>query len=288
MTLNSYAKLNLYLEVLGRRKDKYHSLKTLFTRIGLADKIILNPRADKSIKILCAHPLVPKNRFNICYRSAQLLRDTFGLSCGVEIKIAKRIPVSAGLGGGSGNAAAVLLGLNKLWRLNLTLKELVGLGEKIGADVPFFLYDTAFALGTCRGDKIKPIAALKGLRFWYVLAVPKIEVLTARIYREWDRYSGLTRPVNDVNILTLALKKKDLSLAPKLLFNSLEEVTQRLYPQVRLVKEAFYRLGLETTLMSGSGPAVFGIVSSRKEAVSISSRMKKQKQGWRVYIARTC
>ena len=114
LALDSYAKLNLYLEVLGRREDNYHNINTLFERISLSDKITLKPRRDNKIKIICSNPDVPEDDTNLCYRSVRLLQDSFGIERGLDIKIIKRIPVSAGLGGGSGNAAAVLVGLGIL------------------------------------------------------------------------------------------------------------------------------------------------------------------------------
>src|SRR4030042_869033 len=119
LALDSYAKLNLYLAVRNIRQDNYHNIKTVFERIDLCDRIILKPRRDNKIKIICNHPLVPKDNSNLCYRSARLLQDYSGIKSGLDIEIIKRIPVASGLGGGSSNASSVLLGLNKLWKLNL-------------------------------------------------------------------------------------------------------------------------------------------------------------------------
>ena len=287
MILKSCAKLNLYLEVLGIRKDDYHNLKTLFERIDLADTITLTPRRDSLIKVSCSHPRVPSGSANLCYRSAQLLQDACAVNKGADIRIQKRIPVGAGLGGGSSNAAAVLLGLNKLWRLNLSEKKLVQLGRKIGADVPFFLYNRKFGLGTARGDAIKPLKTLDGVRLWHILVVPKIHVSTPLIYRKWDKFYGLTRPKHNVNILISGLRKSKPVLQEELLFNSLEVVTTKLYPQVQRVKNALVRLGAEIVLMSGSGPAVFGIVSSQKEASVLRRKVRALCNNWQVFVART-
>jgi len=307
LTLNSYAKLNLYLEVLGKRKDSYHNIKTVFERIGLADKIILKSRQDKEINITCNVKAVPQDSSNLAWRSAKLLQDNFNINKGVDIKIIKRIPVGSGMGGGSSNGACVLLGLNKLWKLNLTRDKLAGLAKKLGCDLPFFIYNSPFALGEERGDKIKPLKALRYLRLWHIVVVPKIEVSTASIYKNWDKYfktfkltslnkrgilsknsglSGLTMPRYDVNILTLALRKNDLSLIGDCLFNNLEKVTARLYPQIDATREKLAQLGVKSILMSGSGPAVFGIVSSRKEAQSLSRQLKAN-SSWQVFVTRT-
>ena len=287
MIVDSCAKLNLYLEVLNKRKDGYHNINTVFERIGLSDKIILKPRRDNKIKIICSSPLVPKGKTNLAYRSAKLLQDNFLVKKGVNIEIKKRIPVGAGLGGGSSNAAAVLTGLNKFWGLRLGQNKLVKLAAGIGSDVPFFIYDSPFALGSGRGEKIKPLRALDSVKLWHVLAVPKIEVLTPVIYKKWDSYSRLTSPRRGDKILTSALKKSDLSLIAKSLLNSLERVTSGLYPEVARIKERFICLGLKAVLMSGSGPAVFAIVPSRKEAVSLCRQLKEENKFWQVFASQT-
>ena len=291
LVLLSYAKLNLYMEVIKKRKDNYHDIKTLFERIDLSDKIILRPRRDKLIRIICKNSGVPQDKTNLCYRSAALLQGKFNIKTGLDITIIKRIPVASGLGGGSSNAATVLLGLNKLWKLNLSRKRLAGLAQGIGSDVPFFVYNTAFALGEGRGERIKPLRLLQYAYFWHLIIVPKIKVSTPIIYKRWDRRylktAWLTRPKYDVNILILALKRNDLSLGSGLLFNSLEGITIQLCPEVKRIKERLANLGLKFILMSGSGPAVFGIVPSRKEAVSISNKLKKEESSWRIFVART-
>jgi 4-diphosphocytidyl-2-C-methyl-D-erythritol kinase len=285
LVLLSYAKLNLYLEVLNIRNDNYHNIRTVFERIDLSDKIILKPRPDRLIRIICRDPDVPKDNTNLCYRSAKLLQERFNIKTGLDIRIIKRIPVGAGLGGGSGNAAGVLSGLNKIWRLNLSRKKLVGYAREIGADVAFFLYNSSFAIGEGRGDKIKVLKLQRVRRFWHILVVPKIKVSTALVYKKWMR--GLTRPKYGVNILILALKRNGLSAVGRLLFNGLESVTIRLYPEVKRIKEKLANLGLKTMLMSGSGPAVMAIVSSRKEAVFLSRKLKKQEGSWRIFVTRT-
>ncbi|MDP2905080.1 MAG: 4-(cytidine 5'-diphospho)-2-C-methyl-D-erythritol kinase, partial [Candidatus Omnitrophota bacterium] len=160
VVIKSYAKLNLYLAVLNKRKDNYHNIETLFERIDLHDTIALKKLPGKAIKIVCDHPAVPADTSNLCYKSAKLLQKSLGVNYGVEIKITKRIPVAAGLGGGSSNAAYTLIGLNKLWRLGLSKDKLARLGRLIGADVPFFIMNTPFAIATGRGDKIKPLARI--------------------------------------------------------------------------------------------------------------------------------
>lgn len=287
MTLRSHAKLNLYLEVLNIRKDNYHNIKTIFERIDLCDKIILTPRKDRKIKIICKNQDVPKGSLNLSYQSARLLQEKFNLKQGVNIKITKNIPVAAGLGGGSSNAAAVLLGLNRLWRLRLSRVRLVGLSKKIGCDVPFFIYDTSFALADQRGDRIRPLRIRNRKSLWHILVVPKIKVSSKKIYQELDKHAGLTEAKYNVKISNLALRKIDLPLLTKSLFNRLETVTLRLYPRVKAIKERLKELGLQSSLMSGSGPAVFGIVSSKKEALAIKRKLNKEPGTERVFVTKT-
>ncbi len=291
MVLKSFAKLNLYLEVLSRRKDNYHQIKTIFERIDLCDKISLQSRRDRKISLSCDSPGVPTDNSNLAFRSARLLQDKFKVKKGVEIKIIKRIPVGAGLGGGSSNAACVLLGLDSLWRLRLSRKELLICARNIGSDVPFFIYNCPFAWGSGRGDKIKPIKVLNPVRLWHILVVPKIKVSTPLIYQKWDALTkkkvGLTHPRYDVKILPLALCQKDLTWASAALFNSLETVTGRCYPEVGRIRERLCQLGLPAILMSGSGPAVFGITSNRKEAQEGARQLRQENKSWQVFVNKT-
>lgn len=287
LTLKSFAKLNLFLKVLNKRPDNYHNIETLFERISLYDTISLRLRSDRIINITCENPDLPTDETNFCYKSAKVLQDKYKVKKGVDIKIMKRIPVSAGLGGGSSNAATTLIGLNRLWQLNLSLNRLVSLSKLIGCDVPFFIYNSSFAKGLNRGDKIVPINALKELRLWHILVVPKITVSTPLVYKKWDAFSGLTTTPYNVKMITSALRIKAVSLLPAFLYNGLEDVTLRLYPQVMRVKKELIHLGLKSILMSGSGPAVFGVVSSRKEAVRVCNEARKPDRSWRVFVIST-
>jgi len=290
VVIKSYAKINLFLLVNGLRKDGYHSIKTLFERIDLCDKLIIKPRRDRKIKLTSNSRDIPLDSSNLVFRSARLLQKKFHINKGLDIKIIKRIPVGAGLGGGSSNAASVLLGLNKLWKLKLTPDMLAGFAKKIGSDVAFFVYNCRFAEGSGRGDKIRPLRQFKDLNLRHVLVVPKLHVSTPLIYQEWDRLrakkAGLTVPKYNVKILTLALEKKDSIGAGAALFNSLERATFSLYPRVLRIKRRLSKFGLSSVLMSGSGPAVVGIVSSRKEAQLLARKLKTQDSSWRVFVAK--
>ncbi len=287
MVIHSFAKLNLFLKVIDKRTDNYHNLDTLFERISLSDTITLNGLPSSSIIVKCSDKSVPSGEDNLCFKAASLLRDKFAPERGARISIFKRIPVGAGLGGGSSNAAAVLLGLNRIWRLNLSRSQLVKIALNIGSDVPFFIYEKPFALGSGRGEIIKPLVNLNKVKLWHILVVPKIKVSTPSIYASWDRFARLTKPACNVKILTSELAKKRPFLRGEMFFNSLQQVTGRMYPEVMNVINALSGLGLESVLMSGSGSAVFSPVSSRKEALQLATAIKKQHKSWRTYVVST-
>ncbi len=287
LVIKSFAKLNLYLQILNKRKDNFHNLNTLFCRIDLADTLIFKKRQDGLIKIRCKNPDVPSDKTNLCWRAAELLKRELGVDFGIDIEIRKRIPVGAGLGGGSSNAAGVLLGLNRYWNLNLPKARLVKLGAKIGSDVPFFIYGTKFALGSRRGDKIKPLASLSKLKLWFILVYPNIKVSTPRIYREFDVFSGLTRTRCNVKMLTSELRQKGKGMNAQCLINDLEIVTTGLYPVVNQVKKALSGIGLEKIMMSGSGPAVFALCNGRKQAQDLSGGLRKTHKSWQVFVSST-
>ncbi len=288
MRLQSFAKLNLYLCVLKKRPDNYHNINTLFERISLHDTLILTPRRDNKINIKCNCPGVPSDKTNLAWRAARILQEDFGAKRGVDISIIKRIPVGAGLGGGSSNAASVLTGLNKLWGLKLSPRKLLKYARAIGSDVAFFIYDCPFAEGKGRGDRIKPLISLKKLRLWHVVVVPSVAVSTARIYRQLDSVKHrLTRPASDVKILLCALRKNRSFINAAALRNDLESVTTRLYPEVRCIKKELLRLGAKKVLMSGSGGSVFATTASKKEASVLAQRLRRKKRPWQVFISHT-
>ncbi len=292
MVLHSYAKLNLYLEVINKRADGYHNIKTLFERINLSDKITLKSTRSPKITITSNSRLIPKDKRNFAYQAAILLKDQCGVKSGVRIHIKKNIPVGAGLAGGSSNAASVLMGLNKLWNLRLSRSRLAGFAARIGSDVPFFVYDAPFALAGGRGEKIKIVNSLKNVGLWHILVIPKFKVSTPAIYKQWDilkdnKKARLTRPKLGVKILISRLRKKLLLSSNSGLYNGLEIVTANKYPKVISIKNRLRGLGLNRKiLMSGSGPACFSIVSSRKEAVVRAKQLKANKS-WQVFVSRT-
>ena len=206
LELTSYAKLNLYLKILKKRPDNYHSILTIFERISLQDKIRLKRLDKKTIGLTSKGFAVPCGKTNLIYKTAVLLQNMFKIKAGVDIEVEKNIPVSAGLGGGSSNAAAVFSGLNRLWGLNLPLKKLTELAVDIGADVPFFLRNCSFAIGSNIGDAIKPVNSK--INLWHVVVVPRIKVSTPLIYRKWDSINKYTGPARlELNVRQSKAKK---------------------------------------------------------------------------------
>ena len=270
----SPAKLNLYLEVLNKRPDGYHNLHTLFERIDLADEIIFEDAGKDIITIRSDSREIPCNKDNLAYKAACLLKQELSLHKGVGIYIKKRIPVGAGLGGGSSNAASVLLGLNQLWKLGLSRKRLFEYAAKLGSDVAFFIARVSFAWGSSRGEKIKPAHCKRKL--WHILLVPKVKVSTKEIYEKLDRFGWKNSPTIEISTATI----------PKILFNRLEETTFRYYPKVKQLKEALAAKGLKKVLMSGSGGSVFAIVASRKEGLTIAKGFQHVK-GVKVFVVKT-
>lgn len=292
ITLPSFAKLNLYLKITGKRKDNYHDLITIFERVSLYDTIRVVLRDDPVIKIFSRCNDIPLDSTNLCFKAAKIIQDRYRVNRGVSINITKRIPVGAGLGGGSSNAAAVLLALNKLWGLGLTQEELLELAAHIGCDVPFFILDKPFALGQKRGDKVSSIPGLKNTRLWHLILAPTLNIPTPQIYSDWDKLyqpkAELTKLKKDVKLILSSLKYGALPEAVRLFDNDLERVTLRSYPQLKSIKLELERLGLLGVLMSGSGPAFFTTMASKKEAMSYYQRLQLFRNQWRVFLVSTC
>ncbi|MDP8260576.1 MAG: 4-(cytidine 5'-diphospho)-2-C-methyl-D-erythritol kinase [Candidatus Gygaella obscura] len=270
--IKSPAKINLYLDVLSKRKDGYHNLLTFFERISLFDKIYLKiTDKEKGIKLCCNKKGIPCGSDNLAYKAAVLIREDFDITSGLRIDLVKNIPSGAGLGGASSNAAMTLLGLNRLYNLKLSRKKLFVYARKIGSDVNFFLLEKSFALAKDKGDVFLPIRGLKTDKIWHLLLIPKKKILTKNIYKTLNlkKNKSLTRSLKNVRLMTYALEKKDNSLLSRAIYNKLEEVTLKKLVEIGRIKYKLKALGVDCSLMSGSGPAVFGIVHTRKEALRL-------------------
>ncbi|HOW35602.1 MAG TPA: 4-(cytidine 5'-diphospho)-2-C-methyl-D-erythritol kinase [Candidatus Omnitrophota bacterium] len=295
--LKSPAKLNLYLKVINKRKDGYHNLVTVFERINLCDDIKMTANTTGAIRIRSNNSELPTGPKNLIYRVAKLLQKEFSVFLGVDVAITKRIPIAAGLGGGSSNAATALLGLNKIWNLHLNIRQLAALGERIGSDVPFFLYDYNWALGVERGNKIQKLPSQRKL--WHILVVPRIKVYSGEVFGALKLPAGpflapatspksplkgisgaptniLTKARDDVNILTRALRKDDLLRIGSLLSNDLETTIVRLHPNLSKIKNKLKILKAVGVVFSGSGPAVFGLAESSRQAHALKAILSKK------------
>lgn len=248
------AKINLTLDVLGKRDDGYHEVEMVMTTIDLADRLELTEIREDHVAILSRNRFVPADERNLAYQAAKLLKERYKIHQGVEISINKIIPVAAGLAGGSSDAAATLRGLNELWGLGLTLDELAELGAEIGSDVSFCVHGgTALAKG--RGEKVTRLPAPPAC--WVVLAKPAIGVSTSEVYRNLD--VGNIRHPNTKAMIN-ALENNNYEGVCENMANALESVTLPMYPEVLHIKKQMERFGADSVLMSGSGPTVFGLV----------------------------
>jgi 4-diphosphocytidyl-2-C-methyl-D-erythritol kinase len=269
----SHAKVNLFLRVLGKRPDGYHELATLMQKIGLCDRISF-VKGGKGIQIECPGSSLPVNESNIAYRAAKALFSHVSDNPDVRIIIEKGIPVAAGLGGGSSNAATVLTTLNDLFGYRLKREELIHLGEKLGADVPFFIYgSSAWAFG--KGERLEPSEPIPPM--WLVLINPGFEVSTKLIYDNLKM--GLTNGVLQFNIP----KFFSLGDIASGLLNDLERVTLILHPVIKELKDLLIRHGALGALMSGSGPTVFGIYPDKRDAEKAAQAIKAG-QNWSVFL----
>lgn len=252
VTLLSPAKINFFLEVLGKREDGYHEVRTALALIDLCDEVHLQRRTS-GLEVKCSDPRAPQGPANLAYQAAELFFHARGLGgIGLTIFIQKRIPVAGGLGGGSSNAAATLWGLNQLFDLRLSREELQKLGARLGSDVPFFLTE-GVALAEGRGELLTPLPPLPPL--WVVLVNPGLEVSTAWAFSKLKM--GLTSPDPDINIIDLMCRGGFPAILARAA-NSLEAPVFECYPILGELKQRFLSWGARPALMTGSGPTVFG------------------------------
>jgi len=281
LSLRSPAKLNLFLNVTQKRHDGYHNLTTLFERIDLCDVIHLQPNRTGKICLHADHPGLCSTKQNLATRAAVLLKDRYRIPHGADIHLVKNIPVAAGLGGGSSNAAAVLMGLNRLWKLNRSLAELSACGRELGSDVPFFLYGCRWAVGRRRGDQIKPVAIKP--RLWHVLIVPCLKIYSREVFTALNLQ--LTKRTGNVNILIRSLQYNNINNVQRLLSNDLESGIFTTCPKLLKIKNRISRITGRPVAFSGSGPSMFVITQGPKEAAGIHQALERLYR--RVYIVKT-
>ncbi|WP_053954787.1 4-(cytidine 5'-diphospho)-2-C-methyl-D-erythritol kinase [Inediibacterium massiliense] len=278
LEIKGRAKINLSLDVLKRREDGYHEVKMIMQQIDLYDEISL--KIIKNGIILNSNcEYIPNHEGNIAYKAAQLMIHHFGIKQGIEIYIHKNIPVAAGLAGGSTDAAAVMIGMNELFNLKATKKELMDLGVNLGADVPFCILGGA-ALAEGIGEKL---TSIQGFQEWIVLCKPNISVSTASVYGNLNVEQIIDHPKTEVMIE--ALKNKDIKILSENLCNVLEPVTESMHPIIKDIKKKMLEYQALGSIMSGSGPTVFGIYKDYNKAKSAYENLSKIYN--QVYIVKT-
>ena len=262
ISLKSRAKINLSIDVIGKREDGYHIVEMIMQTIDLYDDIKLKELEEDNIIIKSECSYIPLNEDNIVYKAAKLIKEKMDIKKGIEIFIKKNIPVAAGMAGGSSNAAAVLVGLNELWKLGLSKDELRDLGLKLGADVPFCIEGgTALAEGI--GEKLTYIKGInKDVNI--LVCKPDIFVSTKEVYQSLDIKNIEKRPDN--KLLIEKLKNDDIVSVSNNMVNVLEEVTSKKYSDIKVIENIIIKNGAMGTMMSGSGPTVFGFFDNEEKA----------------------
>jgi 4-diphosphocytidyl-2-C-methyl-D-erythritol kinase len=274
MKILSPAKINLFLHVTGKRPDGYHDLVSLMCCVELYDTISLKLGTGK-ISVICSDANVPENETNLAYRAALLFFKTLKRNEGVEISIEKQIPVAAGLGGGSSNAAAVFLGLNRHYGYPFSRDQLSSMGLAIGADIPFFIYNKP-AIASGIGDKLQTYKGL--LKFKALLVYPGFGISTAEVYKNLNL--GLTKCKKNLRQFLLNNHAFDVGYH---LCNDLESAVESKYPEIFAAKEALLSHGAEGALMSGSGSTVFGLFSDDDKALGAKQAID-QKKTWQLFL----
>jgi 4-diphosphocytidyl-2-C-methyl-D-erythritol kinase len=269
--MKTHAKLNLFLRVLGRRADGYHEVETILHGVELGDDIDVELTDSGKVEIDMAladsvSDLLPPSEQNTVWHAAQHLIEHQGArNDGVRIKIVKRIPIGAGLGGGSGNAAGVLVALNELWKTELNRDGLLGIAGRVGSDVPYCI-SGGTALATARGESLTPLPSPATL--WFVLGISHHPLLTRDVYAAWEP-GREAEPVGSAE-MTLALGAQDLEEVAALLYNDLEAPAFGLRPELAGKKEALVRGGALGAVMSGSGPTLFGVAADEAHAREVA------------------
>lgn len=281
MRLKAMAKINLGLDVLRRRSDGYHDLRMIMQTVYLYDQIEIAEKEASGITLTTNVGYLPVNEDNLVYKAAKLLMEEFGIEQGVRIHLKKYIPVAAGLAGGSSDAAAVLIGINRMFRLGLSKEDLKKRGVKIGADVPYcIMRGTALAEGI--GDVLTPLPAAPDMHV--VLAKPPIHVSTGFVYTNLKADQLAYHP--DIDAQVDAIRAGDGYAMAKLMGNVLETVTIPAYPVIEEIKEEMKRAGALGAMMSGSGPTVFGLFDDAKKAQVAYEGLRNGSLARNVYLTK--
>jgi 4-diphosphocytidyl-2-C-methyl-D-erythritol kinase len=273
---NSPCKVNLLLNILGRRADGFHELETVMHPVNVCDRLSFE-RGGRGVALTCSDTSLPTDSGNLAHRAATAFLEAAQINDGVRVYLEKRIPVAAGLGGGSGNAATTLLGLNELFGQPLPTQKLQELAASLGSDIPFFL-QTKPVLATGRGENVQPLdffPALRGTMF--LLIHPGFGISTAWAYQNLARFpAALNGQPGRAQKLIALLQSGNLPAAGRALYNSLESPAVEKYPLLALFQDFLRSHGAEATLMSGSGSTTFAIVPGRKPAEALAEKFKSK------------
>ena len=282
ISLKALAKINLGLDVVRRREDGYHEVRMIMQTIHLYDRLDIKRTKEPGIQIQTNLSFLPVNENNLIYKAAKLLMDEFSITDGVSVKLDKRIPVAAGMAGGSTDAAAMLIGVNRLFSLGLTKRQLMERGVQIGADVPYcIMRGTALAEGI--GEKL---TRLPDMPFCHILiAKPPVNVSTKLVYENLDSTQIKSHP--DIDGIIEAIKLKDVALVASRMGNVLESVTVPLYPVIDSIKRDMIEHGAINAMMSGSGPTVFGIFPDEQSMIACQQFLRQKGEARQVYTTET-
>lgn len=279
--MKALAKINLGLDVVRKREDGYHEVRMIMQTVKLYDQIDIHKMDKPGIRLKTNLQYLPVDENNLAYRAARLLIEEFGIPKGVSIRLRKVIPIAAGMAGGSSDAAAVLVGLNRIFQLGLTKQELMERSVKLGADVPYcILRGTALAEGI--GEKLTRLPAMP--KCHVLLAKPGIHVSTKMVYTNLRADELVSHP--DIDGQIAAIRERDLRRAAELMGNVLETVTIPAYPVIGKIKEKMMAYGALGAMMSGSGPTVFGLFEDEEKARYAYEKMRRGSLAKQVYLTR--
>lgn len=268
--LKAPAKINLGLSILGKLASGYHEVKFIFQQVSLFDRIYLQEIPKDEIRVYCNHQDVPIDQVNTVYQAAMLVKKSMKIKTGIALNIEKNIPVAAGLGGGSTDAAQTLLGLNKIWNLGLNTKDLIRFGLKIGMDVSYQLVGGT-KLATHLGEKFQTLPSLP--KIYFVLSNPNLNVSTQWAYQHVD-YSQIGK--EQLNELISGIKEGNVKKIAQNLHNDFEFWVPNFYPAIKKIKQKMMQSGTLNAIMSGSGPTVFGVCENYNQALKTTEVLKKE------------
>ncbi len=279
--LKALAKINLGLDVLRKREDGYHEVKMIMQTISLYDELMLKKIKKPEIQLRTNLPYLPTNENNLAYQAAKLLMEEYQIPGGLLIQLEKKIPVAAGMAGGSSDAAAVLWGVNQMYHLGLSRKELMERGVRLGADVPYcILRGTALAEGI--GEKLKTLPPMP--KCYLLIAKPGISVSTKFVYENLHVNELEAKKHPDVDAMITALWQKDLALLSARMGNILELVTIPAHPVIDKIKQEMQKAGALGAMMSGSGPTVFGIFDTQPKARKAYRALRASQLAKQLYL----